>query len=166
MHFKIDTPADRYLLNYMRAKIVDRSAAGQGGKDLTEAHNVICLNQLNLGDIKLKPNGVNGYCLIVEGVMPYNTTEGQLVIDTLCNKESFALTEIMQCEPVEYVDAYVPTKYGIIFQEKVVISPVDNTCATMNIKLLKGGKEFSKVEEMTPKYFRVEILDNGVPVFC
>lgn len=88
------------------------------------------------------------------------------MIDTLCNKESFALTEVMQCEPVEYVDAYVPTKYGIIFQEKVVISPVDNTCATMNIRLLKGGKEFSTVEGMRPKYFRVEVLDNGVPVFC
>lgn len=76
VHFKIDTPADRYLLNYMRAKIVDRSANSGGGKDHTEAHNVICLNQLNLGDIRLSPNGVNGYCLIVEGVMPYNTTEG------------------------------------------------------------------------------------------
>lgn len=115
VHIKVDTPADRYLLNYMRAKIVDRSAAGPDGNDLSEAHNVVCLNEMNLGELKLKPNGASGYCLIVEGVMPYNTSEGQLVIDTLCNKEAFALQEVVQCEPLEYVDAYVPTKYGIIF---------------------------------------------------
>lgn len=46
---------------------------------------------MNLDDIKLKSNGANGYALVIEGVMPYNTNEGQLVIDTICNKESFAL---------------------------------------------------------------------------
>ena len=89
-------------------KIVDKSG------DITETSKIVCLNHLNLTDLKLKPNE-SGYCLIIEGVMPYNTNEGQLVIDTLCNQESFALTEVVQCEPVEYVDNYVPTKYGIIF---------------------------------------------------
>ena len=66
---------------------------------------------------------------------------------------------------MEYVDAYVPTKYGVIFQEKIVISPVDHTSATLNIKLLKGGQEFGSVEGMAPKYFRVDILDNGKPIY-
>jgi hypothetical protein len=42
--------------------------------DLTEAHDVVCLNQMNLDDIKLKGNA-NGYGLVVGGVMPYNTAE-------------------------------------------------------------------------------------------
>ena len=165
MHIKIDTPADRYLLNHIRAKIIGRGPGGTDGSDLTEAHDVVCLNQMNLDDIKLKANGASGYCLVVEGVMPYNTAEGQLVLDTLCNKEAFALHEVVQCEPVEYIDAYVPTKYGIIFQEKIVISPSDHTSAALNIKLLKSSQEFAQIEGMAPKYFRVDILDNGKPIY-
>jgi len=139
LHVKVDAPADRYLLDYMRLKIIDRSPAGASVKDNTETEKVVVINQMNLNDLKLKANGGHGYTLAVEGVLPYNTTEGQLVIDTLCNKEAFALQEIVQCEPLEYVDAYVPTKYGIIFKEKVVISPSDHTSASMNIKLLKDA---------------------------
>lgn len=165
LHAKVDAPADRYLLDYMRLKIIDRSPVADSAKDNTETEKVVVINQMNLSDLKLKPNGGHGYTLTVEGVLPYNTNEGQLVIDTLCNKEAFALQEIVQCEPVEYVDAYVPTKYGIIFKEKIVISPTDHTSASLNIKLLKGGEEFSKVEGMQPKYFRVDVLDNGKPIF-
>lgn len=68
-----------------------------------------------------------------------------MVIETLSNNEAFQLTEVTQCEPVEYTDAYAPTKYGIIFKEKIVISPVDHTSASLNIKLLKGDKEFAKL---------------------
>lgn len=97
VNIKVDAPADRNLLNYMRVKIVDRRPGGEGaaGGDTTEAHSVVCLNQMNLADLKLKPNGPGGYSLIVEGVMPYNTAEGQLVIDTLSNSESFALQEVV-----------------------------------------------------------------------
>lgn len=95
INIKVDAPADRNLLNYMRVKIVDKSPGGAGQRDLTEAHSVVCLNQMNLADLKLKPNGPGGYSLIVEGVMPYNTAEGQLVIDTLCNSEAFGLTEVV-----------------------------------------------------------------------
>jgi len=55
----------------------------------------------------------------------------------------------------------VPSKYGIIFKEKVVISPTDHTNATMNIRMMKNGEEFESIEGMKPKYFRVDILDNG-----
>jgi hypothetical protein len=66
---------------------------------------------------------------------------------------------------VEYTDAYVPTKYGVIFREKIVISPTDPTSAAMNVKLLKGGQEFACVEGMAPKYFRVDVLDNGKCIY-
>lgn len=149
----------------MRLKVVDKRPGGSDGTDRTEAHNVTCLNQLNVADLRLKPNGGAGYSLLVEGVPPYNTNEGQLIIDTYSNSEAFALHEVMQCEPLEYTDAYVPTKYGVIFREKVLISPVDHTSAAMNIKLLKDGEEFGSVEGNVPKYFRVEILDNGVTIY-
>lgn len=112
-------------------------------------------------NLKLQPNGGHGYFLLVEGVTPYNTAEGQLSIETLSNHESFQLAEVQSCEPVEYTDAYVPSKYGIIFKEKLIVSPTDNTSASMNIKLQKGGVDLSAIEGMSPKYFRVDILDNG-----
>ena len=163
LNIKVDTPADRYLINFMRLRIVDKSNDTEA--DRTEANKVVCLNSLTLRNLKLPHNGPQGYSLIVEGVMPYNTSEGQVVIDTLSNKEQFALHEVVHCEPVEYVDKYAPTKYGIIFQEKIIISPVDHTSATLNIKLLKDGQEFSKIEGMAPKYFRVDVLDNGKPIY-
>jgi hypothetical protein len=159
MHIKVDTPADKYLLEYMRMKIVDRSSG------LTETDKFVILNQMNVSDLKLKPNGDAGYYLVIEGVMPYNTAEGQMVIDTLCNKENFELKEVQSVEPQEYVDSYVPTKYGIIFKEKIAISPTDHTSAAINVKLLKGGQEFSHIKDMKPKYFKVDVLDNGKKVF-
>lgn len=41
---KVDTPADRSLLNAMRVKIVDKGPGGPSGEDKTEAHSVVCLN--------------------------------------------------------------------------------------------------------------------------
>lgn len=87
------------------------------------------------------------------------------MIDTFSNSEALTLQEVTHCEPVEYSDDYVPTKYGIIFREKVIVSPVDHTSAALNIKLLKEGKEFGNVPGMKPKYFKLEILDNGVPIY-
>ena len=63
---KIDMPADRHLLNYMRVKIVQKT-------DPNEVENVTVINSTNLNNLKFKPGE---YCLIVEGVFPYNTAEG------------------------------------------------------------------------------------------
>jgi hypothetical protein len=158
---KIDMAADRFLLDYMRVKIIDKLE-----KDFTETLKVSVINSMNLNNLKL-PANANGYSMIIEGVFPYNTTEGQMTIDTLSNNETFELKEVTQCEPVEYNDAYHPTKYGIIFKEKIVISPVDHTSASFNIKLLKDGKEMASETDPShkPKYFRVEVLDNGQPIF-
>ena len=156
-------PADKYLLEYTRLKIVDRSPGNGTGK--TETSKTVVVNQMTLSNLRLKSIGGAGYYLLVEGVTPYNTTEGQVVIETLCNKGDFNLAEVVQCEPLEYLDSYVPTKYGIIFKEKVVIGPVDHTGASINIKMQKNGQEFSKIADMKPKYFRVDVLDNGKPIF-
>ena len=168
LHIKVDTANDKYLLDYMRLKIIDRNPEPEcedGAPNETETEKIVCINQLAMNNLKLKPNGEHGYFMNLEGVMPYNSNEGQVAIDTLCNKEEFALQEVIQCEPVEYVDNYVPSKYGIIFKEKVVISPTDHTNATMNIRMMKNGEEFDSIEGMKPKYFRVDILDNGKTIF-
>ena len=127
---KVDMPADRFLMNYMRLKIVEKNA-----EDSTETSNVTIVNSMSLQDLKIAP--MAEYVLIVEGVFPYNTADGQLVIETLSDNEAFELKDVQQCEPLEYSDAYVPTKYGIIFKEKLVVSPTDHTCASVNVRLTK-----------------------------
>jgi hypothetical protein len=91
--------------------------------------------------LRLPPTD-QGYIIVIEGVMPYNTNEGQLVIDMATNQEGMDLVEIQSCEPLEYTDKYVPSKYGIIFKEKIIVQPIDHTAISLNIKLLKGGVDF------------------------
>jgi hypothetical protein len=66
-------------------------------------------------------------------------------------------------EPLEYSDKYHPSKYGVIFKEKIFVGP-DHTSAAMNIRLRKEGKEFDKIEGMR-KLFKVQVLDHGKVVF-
>ena len=162
---KVDMPNDKYLLDYMRLRIIDRSKTSDESK-MTETGKVTTINKMALNDLTLKQNGGAGYYMAIEGVMPYNTGDGPLNIDTLCNKEAFELKDVVQCEPLEYEDQYVPTKYGIIFKEKIMISPTDTTNAAINIKLLKGGAEFQTIEDQKPRYFKVEILDNGKCIYA
>jgi len=69
VNIRVNCNNDRYLLDYMRIKIVDKSSS------ITEASKHITCNSLNLENLALPPND-KGYTLIVEGNMPYNTTEG------------------------------------------------------------------------------------------
>lgn len=119
-------------------------------------------NHMDIQNLHL-PQNTNGYILVIDGNMPYNTQEGQLQIDVQSNNESFALEEIIGTEPVEYSDAYKPWKYGIIFKEKIVYSPADNIMASLNLRLLKDGKDLTQIEGMRAA-FRLELLDNGKTV--
>lgn len=67
------------------------------------------------------------------------------------------MDEIMHTEPIEYSDKYFPSKYGIIFKEKVVIGP-ESVNFALNVRLKKDGKEFDKWENFR-KLFRFEVLD-------
>jgi len=77
-------------------------------------------------------------------------------------QDSLAFDEIIGTEPVEYTDSYKPWKYGIIFKEKIVQSVVDNITASINIRLLKNGKDLPR--EIS-RAFRFEVLDNNKVIF-
>ena len=145
---------DRYLLDYMRIKIVDKGDVG--------AEKTITFNTMKIDNVKL-PVNADGYNLIVEGAMPYNTTEGTLTLDMLTNEEGFELTEIVGCEPIEYTDAYAPSKYGIIFKEKIFTSATEHTLASINVRLMDNGVPMSTIGQL--RYFRLQILDNNKVVF-
>ena len=79
------------------------------------------------------------------------------------NQETLDLHEIVGCEPVEYTDAYNPSKYGIIFKEKVFISPVEATMTALNIRLQKDGKDLSELD--LARAFVFQVLDNGKVIY-
>jgi len=79
------------------------------------------------------------------------------------NQDDLELKEIIGCEPVEYSEAYTPSKYGIIFKEKVFISPVEGTMTAINIKLSKDGKDISEFGDK--RHYRLQILDNGKVIY-
>ena len=75
------------------------------------------------------------------------------------NQEDLELHEIIGCEPVEYTDAYNPSKYGIIMKEKIFISPADSTMTTINLRLQKDGEDLDALD--IHRRFALQILDNG-----
>jgi hypothetical protein len=74
-------------VQFLRFKIADKST----GLFQCNGHRTQHLTQLD--NLKLPPNDL-GYLLVVEGVMPYNTSEGQLVMDVATNQEDLTMTEI------------------------------------------------------------------------
>ncbi len=76
----------------MRAKIVDKSQS-------LNPTSVLTFNNLNIQGLRL-PKNDNGYIFIVEGMMPYNTPEGQIQIDVQSKSDSLTFDEIIGTEPV------------------------------------------------------------------
>ena len=159
INMRISCPTDKYLQDYIRVKIIDKARIHQ---DKAPDFAPTTLHTSSIENLKLPPTE-EGYVFIIEGCMPYNTTEGSLQIDLNTNQDDLELKEIIGCEPVEYSEAYTPSKYGIIFKEKVFISPVEGTMTAINIKLSKDGKDISEFGDK--RHYRLQILDNGKVIY-
>lgn len=77
--------------------------------------------------------------------------------------DNFSLEEIVSTEPMEWTDTYKPWKYGIIFKEKIVFHQADSIIASMNLRLLKNGKDLPTEAK---RAFRFEILDNNKVIYA
>lgn len=155
LNIRVGCNSDKYLANYMRLKIVDKNSS------LNQANDHLTFNNMNVQNLCLPKNEL-GYLLVVEGNMPYNTLEGQIQIDVQSTADNFALDEVVSTEPIEWTDTYKPWKYGIIFKEKVVFHQADNIMASINLRLLKNGKDFP---EEVRRAFRFEVLDNNKVIY-
>ena len=85
-----------------------------------------------------------------------------MTIDVQATADNFNLEEIVSTEPMEWTDTYKPWKYGIIFKEKIVFHQADSIIASMNLRLLKGGKDMPPEAK---RAFRFEILDNNKVIY-
>ena len=68
------------------------------------------------------------YNLLMEGITPYNIAEGHLEVEFITKSADVTFDLVENVEPVEYVDKYNPTKYGIIFKEKLFVAE-ECTCS-------------------------------------
>ena len=155
LNMRVACNSDKYLTNFMRIKIVDKNSSAN------QSTNHLAFNNMNIQNLSLPKNEL-GYIFIVEGIMPYNTTEGQIQIDVQSNVENFSMDEIVSTEPMEWSDSYKPWKYGIIFKEKIVFSQTDNIMASFNLRLLQNGKE---LPAEVKRAFRFEVLDNNKVIY-
>ena len=160
VHIRADIPNDKYLLRYMRMKIIEKQSTSK--KYQTQTEQQTQLNVMKLENLLFDKPG--RYQLLIEGCMPYNTGEGgQLQLEVLANKADFQLEEVQHVEPVEYSDKYYQSKYGIIFKEKVIVGS-EHTQVAMSIRLKKEGKELDKIEGLQ-RLFRVDVLDHGKVIY-
>jgi hypothetical protein len=74
LNLKVDIPADKHLLKYIRLKIIDKNESQRKYPTQTEYQEQ--LNMLRLENMVFPPNNGKGYSLLIEGVMPYNSAEG------------------------------------------------------------------------------------------
>jgi hypothetical protein len=73
LNIRVSCNTDKYLTNYMRLKIIDKSLP------VTDPNSQLTFNNMNIQNLCLPKN--DGYIFLVEGNMPYNTLEGQIQID-------------------------------------------------------------------------------------
>lgn len=71
INLRVSFPSDKYLQDYVRLKLIEK------GADIHQAAKFQTYHTCYLENLSL-PISEEGYILLIEGCMPYNTTEGQL----------------------------------------------------------------------------------------
>lgn len=69
INLRVKCPSDPYLIQFMRMKIVDKS------KSTFQIEGQSTQHLMQLDNLKFEPTE-QGYMVVIEGVMPYNTQEG------------------------------------------------------------------------------------------
>ena len=125
--------ADSYLDSYFKFILIDRSQPSSGSK---EKKYLELYNQERLApdqELSLTKSD-QGYSLLVEGILPYTVMpETALNLDFLSSNPGVAIEPVEQLDPLEYSEAYLPHKYGIIFKEKVFVG--DTTLASLYVSI-------------------------------
>lgn len=126
---------------------------------MMEGMEGVCMNQKEfsypLQNYQLLPLPQAGvYYLLMEGEAPYNIAEGSLEVEFYMKAESIQIQQIEQVEPVEYFDKYTPTKYGILFTERLYVS--DTTVASLHLRLAES-------DSLSGQQLQQQAADKGKP---
>ncbi|EGR31119.1 hypothetical protein IMG5_117620 [Ichthyophthirius multifiliis] len=183
---KLKCKNDKQLLKYMTLKVKEQNDQ-EDNEMLTTiegVHKNLYENSYMISSylrIQLKQNTT--YYIILEGLVPYNAPEGILQTD-FYTKDQLEFINIEHLEPIKYVDKYVPSKYGIIFREKIFVSEL--TIVTLNLRIAelinnqqgggnnidnkKKGKDQQQFLDFQEKIIiekiniKLELLEDGITV--
>ena len=64
------------------------------------------------------------YMIVIEGITSETINEGTLEFDILFKSPEFNLEQVDQVEPLEYFDKYAPSKYGVLFRERLFVRSI------------------------------------------
>lgn len=116
---------DQSLLRYLRLKLVelkDKHYANDeefntGVVDAADEKSYI-LTSL----VKIHLDAGKRYLIMIEGTTPYVCADGSFDFNILYRDPVFDIQNVELIDPLEYMDRYAPTKYGIIFRERLFVS--------------------------------------------
>jgi len=122
---KLKAQGDFVFPQFLRFKLIE--VQGKGEFDQSDPMNGIHHNARETSSTLIEATRFTlesrkKYIIIVEGKIPYTIPDGTFELEFLYRNNDFTLDPIDSLEPVEYIDKYIPTKYGIIFRERVFIA--------------------------------------------
>lgn len=133
---RVKSSVDNNMLKFFRLKVAEEPDQPVMLRAIEGVHKNLFENSFVVQPfvrLALKPN--TRYFLLLEGVPPYHVQEGQLDID-LFFKEDLAVDLLEQVEPLEYMDRYVPYKYGILFRERLFVA--EPVVASFHLRLAES----------------------------
>ena len=92
----------------------------------------------------------------MEGKIPYVANEGMIEMQILYKIPEFTLETVESLDPVEYMDKYVPTKYGILFRERLFVNLTH--CLNNFLRLTQKSKLASLLEFVDSKEIQLKYL--------
>ncbi len=91
------------------------------------------------------------YLLLIEGKLPYVAQEGTLEMNILSKKPEIQLEPVENLDPQEFYDKYVPTKYGIIFRERLFVNNEVQGSAYIRLANIVGSTQAAPVPQKGKK---------------
>ncbi len=122
---RIKNNTDLVMLKYLRFKIIELTDKDyQSDEDFSSGVVVYPLERTfyAVKSVPIVLEAEKKYIVVLEGRASETINEGALEFDLLYRNPSFTLEQVEQVEPLEYSDKYVPTKYGILFRERLFVN--------------------------------------------
>lgn len=121
---KIKNPADLAMLRSVRIRLIELTGKTyKSDEDFSTGVVTFPLEQTfyTLKAVPIPLQAQTKYMIVVEGRMTDTVNEGTMEMEILFRGSDFTLETVEQVEPLEYMDKYIPTKYGVLFRERLFV---------------------------------------------
>lgn len=134
--FRLKSTVDNSIFKSFRLKLIESPSDDSFMLNTLEGvhKNLYETTYIVQGTQRIQIRKNVSYYLLLEGLASYTFPEGAIEIEFLYNPDyTFLFEQQEQVEPLQYFDRFVPSKYGIIFREKLFVG--GNTFASFYLKL-------------------------------